>query len=75
MITKDPANKVTGEVFEDFTPVAYLIVKQEDLQDWVKNNPGLEFYIEEIKPIRPDFKEIKINPRSRSSKLRAAIKT
>lgn len=27
------------------------------------------------KPIRPDLKEIKINPRSRSSKLRAAIKT
>ncbi len=27
------------------------------------------------KPIRPDSREIKINPRSRSSKLRAAIKT
>ena len=55
MVTKYPANPATGEVFEDFAPVAYLIVKQEDLQDWVKNNPGLEFMIEDIKPIRPDF--------------------
>ena len=55
MITKDPANKATGEVFEDFTPVAFLIVKQEDLSEWIKNNPGLEFMIEEIKPLRPDF--------------------
>jgi len=55
-----------------------VVISFHSLEDRIVKNflkeKGQELKVLTKKPIGPSFKEIKINPRSRSAKLRAAEK-
>ena len=56
MISRNPANKATGEVFPDWEPVAQILIKISDIKTFLKVFKG-EHLLEDIKPFKAAFPE------------------
>jgi len=54
--------------------ISFHSLEDRIVKNFFRKNSGSKIKILTRKPIRPSFEEIKINPRSRSAMLRAAIK-